>query len=247
MCVVAGAQLMSALGGKRTLDRNRGDAAMKTFIPVLGIVLVLSSAAMAIGAAPPVPPDTQPGAEWIWLVCSATDQRLSSNCRFIDPIIDPRERLKAGTELGYLDAHPFPLADASPGAEVMVLVRLKVRAVKGGNAFEIAAPEDMFRALSGPEVSDPIWIRSPHESWASLFYPMRAFRMQQIGTVTMRCMVTATGGLINCWVQQETPVGLGFGKAGTRLLQYARMKPIDAKGEPVAGRPYVETFRWKPY
>ena len=185
------------------------------------------------------PPDAQPGAERIVLLCSVTDQDLSSNCRFLRAIIDRQERLKAGTELGFLDAHPFPIPGAVPGAEVKVLVRLKVS--PGGKGVVVAAPEGVFRASSGEEISDPLWVVSPHDPWTNGFIPEMSARPKQKGHATVRCVATEIGTLVNCWVQEETPAGFGFGEASLLILQHARMQPVSAGGAFVAGRPYVQT------
>jgi hypothetical protein len=69
-------------------------------------------------------------------------------------------------------------------------------------------------------------------------------RMAQKGTPTVRCTITAVGTLVNCWVQQEILRDFGFGKSSAWILAHARMKPMTAGGQLVAGRPYVETFKF---
>lgn len=203
--------------------------------------VALASPAMALGKPPP---DTQSNAALVFLLCSVSDQGLSKNCRFYTPIDAPSERLKAGTELGFLDAHPFPISGARPGADVKVLVRLNVSADKSGQGFEVAAPAGVFQASSASEVRDLVWINSPHASWTGGFVPDLARRMNQRGEATVRCMATQAGALANCWVEKETPTDFGFGEAALLLLQHARMQPVSAGGSSVAGRTYVQTFRY---
>jgi hypothetical protein len=191
------------------------------------------------------PPDTQPGMALVLVECSVTDQGLSSACQFINPINDEVERLKAGTELGFLDAHPFPLVAANPGAQVQVLVRLKVSPSSDGKGFDISAPESLYSTPSGPDITDPVWVVSPHGSWADGFVPERAMRMAQKGGASARCMATAAGVLVNCQVVQEAPKDFGFGQAALRLLQRVRMKPLSASRASIAGRPFSETFIYR--
>jgi len=209
---------------------------------IFGWVGLLAFPVAALGAA--LPPDTQADAARIFVVCSVTDQETSKNCRFYAPIDDPSERLKAGTELGFLDTHPFSIPGADPGADVKVLVRLKVSAVAGGKGFDVSAAEAASPSPAGAEIKDPVWVVSPHASWTAGFVPERAFRTNQTGEATVRCEATEAGTLVNCWVRHESPTGFGFGEAALLLLQHARMKPLTASGAPVAGRAYVQTFKY---
>ncbi len=164
---------------------------------------------------------------------------LSRNCRFYTAVDDPPERLKAGTELGFLDAHPFPIPGAEPGADVKVLVRLKVSPDKTGKGFDVAAPESAAQESTGQEITDPVWIDSPHAPWASGFVPELAYRLNRSGEAKVRCTATAAGALTDCWVEKEAPPGLGFGEASLMLMQHARMKPLTASGAPVACLSYL--------
>jgi hypothetical protein len=186
------------------------------------------------------PPDTQPGAERVVVLCTVTAQGLSSDCRFDWGMHDSVQRLKAGSELGYLDAHPFPIAGADPGAEVRVCVRLQVTPTPDRKGFYVsgaAAP-----APSGSEIRDAVWIQSPHDQWVNGFIPELAVRFGESGMAKVSCTATADGALTNCWVREETRPELGFGIAAMFALQHARMAPTTASGQPVAGRPYVQTF-----
>lgn len=213
---------------------------MKTSILSLICVLAFSSQPQAQTRF--LPPDTQLGAADVFVLCTVTDRGFSKDCHFSYPIADLTERLKAGTELGYLDAHPFPIPGASPGSEVETLVRLKVSIWRDRKGFDVTAPEGVFPSSSGPEIKNPAWVHSPHQPWAEPFMPERSARSRQKGEATVHCVATATGALVNCWVQQEAPTGWGFGDAALKILQHARLKPLTADGDPVAGRPYIETL-----
>jgi hypothetical protein len=215
---------------------------MKTSILCMLGFLAWSSQAIAWGK---LPPDTQPGAVRLLLMCTVDDAGLSKLCRFYNPIADEKARRLAGAELGWLDNDPFPISGAAPGTEVKVLVRLRVSAVKGTADFDVSAPPGAFPAASGPEIAAPVWIVSPHEDWTGDFVPDRPARMNQKGEATVRCVATEIGTLANCWLMQETPADFGFGDAVLMLLQLVRMKPDDAGGAPVAGRPFVQTLRYE--
>jgi hypothetical protein len=191
-----------------------------------------------------LPDDTQPAAGQIIVLCTVTAQGSSKDCRFEEAITNPTQRLKAGTELGFLDAHPFAISGATPGTDVAVCVRLVVRASYVHPGFDVTGPDEMFRPASGPPITDPIWSVSPHDSWTSPFIPDIAVRRHQGGSATVRCTATLAGGLVNCWVQQESPANFGFGAAAMLILQHARMASLSASGQSVAGRPYIQTFAY---
>ncbi len=208
---------------------------------IVCLALALPAQARPAGA----PADTQPDAANIFLLCSVTEGGVSTNCRFYAPVADPIERLRAGTELGYLDAHPFPIPGAKAGADVKVLVRLKVSAVAAGEGFAVAAPEGAFPIPVNSEIKDPVWIDSPRAAWTTDLLEGLAARNHQDGVATARCMVAQSGALSDCWVERETPGGIGFGEAALIVLQRARMKPLSASGVPVAGRSYVQRFIYR--
>lgn len=191
------------------------------------------------------PADTQPDAANVFLLCSVTAAGVSTNCRFYAPVADPIERLKAGTELGYLDAHPFPIPGAKLGANVKVLVRLKVSAAAAGQGFAVAPPEGAFPVPVNSEIKDPVWIDSPHAPWTTDLAQGLAASNHQDGEATARCTVAGSGALSDCWIERETPNGIGFGEAALVILQHARMKPQSASGVPVAGRSYIQRFIYR--
>ncbi len=207
---------------------------------IAGLALVSPALARPARA----PPDTQPDAARIFVLCSVTEQGVSTNCRFYAPVADPAERLRAGTELGYLDAHPFPIPGARPGANVKVLVRLKVSADATGKGFSVATPEGAIPPVNS-EIKDPVWIDSPRAAWTTDLVEGLAVRNHQDGEATARCTVMQSGALGDCWVERETPPGIGFGEAALIVLQHARMRPLSASGVPVAGRSYIQRFIYR--
>ena len=59
--------------------------------------------------------------------------------------------------------------------------------------------------------------------------------MEQEGTATITCAVTATGSLTGCRVIRESPGEFGFGAATLKLAQYFKMSPRTVDGRPVEG------------
>ena len=216
---------------------------MKRLAANLIVCLALALPAQARPARAPA--DTQPDAANVFLLCSVTEGGVSTNCRFYAPVVDPTERLRAGTELGYLDTHPFPIQGAKPGADVKVLVRLKVSADATGNGFVVATPEGALPSPVNSEIKDPVWIDSPRAAWTTDLVEGLAARNQQDGEATARCTVMQSGALGDCWVERESPAGIGFGEAALIVLQHARMKSLSASGVPVAGRSYVQRFIYR--
>ncbi len=180
--------------------------------------------------------------EKVFVLCTVGELGLSKNCRFAYPIGGDRERLKAGSELSFLDAHPFALIGAGTGSDVNVLVNLSVSEASDGKGFEIAVPTSGLQPSLA--ISDPAWLRSPHDPWTGDFVPDKAARTNQKGLAVVLCIATERGELSDCRILDEEPTGFGFGLGATRVLQDARMKSVSASGVPVAGRPYVQTFRY---
>ncbi len=213
---------------------------------ILSLVAVGSVLAATSGQAAAVPPDTQPGADQIWLQCAVTSQQMSSNCQYYSGITDEKERLRAGTILGYLDAHPVPIPGGAVGAAASVFVRLTVTERPDHLGYAVTAPEGASKPPSGPDVDDPVWIHSPFEHWAAGFTPDRVNYSGTSGEAKVLCKVSDSGALMDCWLEHETPQGWGFGDAAMKLLTHAQMKPQGARGEPVADRPFAVTIKFEP-
>ncbi len=217
---------------------------MQFFLPVVFGCLCLAS---AVEAAAPVtiPPVTQPGVGRIEVLCTATDKGLSSDCRSAFPSAEDSHSPRVAAELAYLAAHPIPISGADVGAEVKMLVHLKVTSAPGGKTFAVAESEGLFLAASGPPIEDPVWAQPPYGPWAGLLTPERAYRLRVSGEVTARCVATPSGALVNCWIQKEAPPDQHFGEAFLRTLEFARLKPLTASGAPVEGRPIVVRMKYE--
>ena len=85
------------------------------------------------------------------------------------------------------------------------------------------------------EIGQPNWIKRPGANEFARFYPDRAQRMEQEGSATITCAVTAAGSLTGCRLVRETPDGFGFGAATLKLAQYFKMSPRTVDGQPVEG------------
>jgi protein TonB len=205
---------------------------------LIAMVVALASPASAMDA----PPDTAPGAERIFLQCAVTPSQTSTHCVFYAPIDDPKARLKAASELVWLDAHPAAIAGARPGTKVKILVRLTVSA--GPRGFQVAAPAQP-KASPAPAIHRPQWVVSPHGSWTRPFTAAVAARANQSGEATIDCLATQAGSLTDCWVKHETPADAGFGEAALILMQHVRLNPAGAGGEPIAGRAVVDTVSFE--
>lgn len=90
----------------------------------------------------------------------------------------------------------------------------------------------------------PEWTARPSARDLAQVYPDRAAKLNIEGRGTMMCVVTAAGELSNCQIVSEFPKGEGFAEATLKLAPLFRMKPIDAQGLPVAGRPQRIPVRW---
>ena len=90
-------------------------------------------------------------------------------------------------------------------------------------------------APRAPEIGNPTWVKRPGPTEFARFYPDRAQRMEQEGTATITCAVTAAGSLTGCRVVRETPDAYGFGAATLKLAQYFKMSPRTVDGRPVEG------------
>lgn len=68
-------------------------------------------------------------------------------------------------------------------------------------------------------------------------FPKAAWDQKITGEVTLACVADAKGELKDCTVARENPVGQGFGEAALKVVGKERIKPKDAAGASVAGRP----------
>lgn len=83
--------------------------------------------------------------------------------------------------------------------------------------------------------TNPDWLEKPDGATLGAVYPKFAQFIGVEGRALISCKVARTGRLDNCVVVNETPEGLGFGKAALDLVPYFRMAPGTAGGSAQEG------------
>jgi TonB family protein len=78
-------------------------------------------------------------------------------------------------------------------------------------------------------------VRRPTGAEVSNFYPPVAQMLGLDGHVVMECGVSAQGGMEDCTIRSESPVGMDFGKAAVLMADLFQMKPKTIDGAPVGG------------
>jgi TonB family protein len=106
-------------------------------------------------------------------------------------------------------------------------------------AFEThAGPGSDPRGIDLPVegvVTNPDWIAKPTGDELGAVYPLVPMALNISGRAEINCKVTAEGGVSDCKVIGEFPLGEGFGGAALALTPYFKMKPRTIDGKPVGG------------
>jgi TonB family protein len=80
----------------------------------------------------------------------------------------------------------------------------------------------------------PTWRAKPSGDQVARYYPAEATDRSIGGKTTVRCKIDLGGDARDCEVLSELPYGMGFGKAGVRLMQNgAQFTPAMRDGKPV--------------
>ncbi len=84
-------------------------------------------------------------------------------------------------------------------------------------------------------ITNPDWARKPSGEDMMRFYPKAAADSGVEGAATLHCEVAATGDLVGCRADSETPTGQGFAEAALALAPTFKMKAQTKDGVPVDG------------
>ena len=107
--------------------------------------------------------------------------------------------------------------------------------VLGAASARADAPPPSATASAHPAViTNPDWDQRPNGDDLANVYPPRARAVGVRGKTEIQCRVAVDGGLEDCTVLYETPVGWGFGEAAMEIAPRFRMKPKLVNGQPVA-------------
>jgi hypothetical protein len=77
------------------------------------------------------------------------------------------------------------------------------------------------------------WLHKPTANDLLRVYPTEALRRGIAGQAVISCLASAQGVLFDCYVQRESPPGVGFGAAGIALTPQFLMRPATRDGKPV--------------
>lgn len=105
-------------------------------------------------------------------------------------------------------------------------------------AAPVALAGDAARPLDLPiegAVTQPSFITRPSADDMSRFYPEFARALKLPGRATLDCTISTLGIPEACSTSDETPTGMGFGKAALSLASIFRMRPKTVDGVAVGG------------
>jgi hypothetical protein len=111
-------------------------------------------------------------------------------------------------------------------------VALAFAASAHGQPAREAAPPGAPAKSQVAVITNPNWVRLPTADELGRYFPPEA---TSTGLVILECEVTAEGGLAGCVALNESPEGMGFGKAALKMSGLFRMTPRTRDGVPVGG------------
>lgn len=131
------------------------------------------------------------------------------------------------------------LRGRNAGLGLVAAAALALMAFAGASAPQAGAQEaPLVLGASQPAVdltirTQPARIVRPAPESVSLYYPPLARRMKKTGRAVLACDVDAQGGVNECAVVDEFPVGWGFGQAARRIASDLRAAPATENGQAV--------------
>ena len=90
----------------------------------------------------------------------------------------------------------------------------------------------------------PRLVRGPTNAELRQVHPPEAFRKRQGGQATLNCKIRIDQRLEDCVVVEESPSGLGFGRAALAASTYFRFEPPVRAGSPVSGASVRVGVQW---
>jgi TonB family protein len=94
-------------------------------------------------------------------------------------------------------------------------------------------------------ITNPDWERTPTPEELAAAYPAAALAAHKSGHTRIACSVEANGTLYNCSIYEESPPGLGFGRAAVFTARYFKMRTKTVDGMPVTGASVIVPMRWQ--
>jgi TonB family protein len=113
-----------------------------------------------------------------------------------------------------------------------------VRQLAIGLLCLMLAPSGALASPPPPQptvITNPDWVQIPNGADMADAYPPVAQFIGLSGRAVLHCDVSVQGATVNCTIEGETPIGMGFGKAALALSKQFKMRPMTRNGVPVEG------------